>query len=432
MQKHGDAYRGQIPCDATENSGTLRVWVRAKDAQGEQVDSWGSKQAPIEFAIAEGVKEPPPTFDDGQPPARCQAKEECPPDFPGCGGAKGAARGGKDWGEQCNNSTECKSGLLCTDGTCQAAPSCESDADCTTGKCMGGKCDLPEGAASSGPSTFKKNWIGLNIAQDIAFVGGYNVCDPSLGQASDNYACFYQGTTDEPFFHTPYPLRDGINNGTVLATTRILLSYDRGFTPQISAGARVGFALGGGPPAGQSPAGNTKDPPAHAKGTGGTAFLPVHVEIRGQFWFLPMNAKLFRAYALVGGGMAQVDAKVKINEYDCENAGKDPQGRDVSSMGSPDYNMDSPYYIPNYPDANGASPYQQCKSGKKTYYNIKHQTPVPVDGWRKMGQGFVEAGLGGMLAFKDNMGLTLEAKILYMLPASGVVIEPSLGYQLGF
>jgi len=443
MQKKGESFRAQIPCNATENSGTLRVYVRAKDAQGETVDSWGSKTAPVEFNIAEGVTDAPPQFDDAEPPPRCEVKgggSDCPPDFPGCGAAKaGAARGAKDWGEQCANSTECKSGLLCNDGTCQAAPSCESDADCTTGKCLDGKCDLPDDV---GPdvSAFKKNWLGLNIAQDFAFVGGYNVCDPALGQKEDNYACFYEGTTDQPYFHTPYPPRDGINTGTVMATTRILVSFDRAFTSNITAGARLGFALGGGPPAGMSPAGNAKAPPAHATGVGGTPFLPLHIEVRGAFWFLPLTAKLLRAYVLVGGGMAQVDAKVKINEYDCEKAGHDPAGNDVSSPTlengdtNPKFDDKSKYYVAPFPlGGQNLSPYQQCKRGKASNYNIKNAPPPDaVDGWRKMGQGFIEGGVGGMLAFKDNMGVTFEAKIMYMLPASGVVIQPSIGFGLGF
>ncbi|HTQ06581.1 MAG TPA: dickkopf-related protein, partial [Polyangiaceae bacterium] len=422
MQKKGESFRVQLPCTATNIAGALKLYVRAKDAQGEQVDSWGSKQAPIVINLAEKVSEEPPSFDDGEAPARCAAKEECPPDFPGCGGAKGGGEvTGKDWGASCENSKECKAGLLCEEGTCQTAPSCDSDNDCSTGMCVNGKCDIADRGGSSQSSTvagpYKKNWLALNIGQDIAFVGGYNVCDPKLGQQSDNYACFYAGTNDEPFFHTPYPLRDGISTGAVLATTRILASYDRAFTPRITIGARLGFAFGGGPPAGMQPPVGVTDPPAGTKGTGGTPFLPVHAELRGEYWFLPLTAKTFRAYALVGGGMAQVDAKVRINEYDCEDAGKGAS----ADMSSPDYE----------PDFNGLNPYEQCRSGKKTYYNISHHQPVPVDGWKKMGQGFVEIGAGGMLAIGQKMGVTLEAKLLYMLPATGVVIEPALGLAYG-
>ena len=427
MQKKGTSFRALIPCSATGTAGTFKLYVRAKDPQGEQMDSWGTKQQPSVIQLAEsGVDEEPPSFDDAEAPARCAAKEECPPDFPGCGGKKAGGVGGKDWGASCENSSECKSGLLCEEGTCQTAPSCDSDADCTTGMCVNGKCDIADrgggGEGSSGPAgPYKKNWLSLNVAQDFAFVGGYNVCDPKLGQASDNYACFYQGTTDQPFFHTPYPLRDGIDTGAALATTRILVAYDRAFSPNITIGARIGFAIGGGPPAGQSPPKNVNDPPPHAKGTGGTPFLPLHLEVRGQYWFLPLSGKFFRAYAVVGGGMAQVDAKVKISEYDCEDAGKDAQGNPLPS--EPDFTT---------PTGQVLTPYEQCRSGKKTYYNIKNHKPVAVDGWKKMGQGFIEGGAGTMLAFSDKMGLTLEAKLVYMLPASGIVIQPALGFAYGF
>lgn len=428
MQKKGDAFRATIPCDATSNSGTLRIYVRAKDATGGQVDSWGTKTAPIEFALGEAVAADPPAFEGEEAPARCTAKEECPPDFPGCDSGKPSGRGGKDWGANCDNSTECKSGLLCTEGVCETAPSCETDADCDTGSCMEGKCDIPDGAGSGPSSPYKKNWFGLNFAQDFAFVGGNNVCDQRLGQASDNYACFYEGTTDQPFVRTPFPLRDGIQSGMVLATSRLLLSYDRAFSSRITLGIRAGYAFGGGPPAGQTTKRSDADPPhtnplrdgdpqqtkPNAVGSGGTAFLPAHVEVRGQFWFLPLSAKLFRAYVAAGGGMAQVDAKVSIPELDCNDAYQDPRAA---------------FYDPDG-DGVGLSPFNQCKQAKG-YYNYKNHKPVNVDGWKKMGQGFVTLGAGGMLAFKDNMGLLLNLNFMYMLPASGVVIQPSLGFSLG-
>jgi hypothetical protein len=445
MQKKGESFRAQIPCTETGTAGTFKLYVRAKDPQGEQLDSWGSKQQPISIKMAEKTDEEPPSFDDAEPPARCAAKEECPPDFPGCGQKTGGAVVGKDWGASCENSKECKSGLLCEEGTCQTAPSCDSDSDCTTGICNKGKCDIADrgsGGGSSAPAgPFKKNWIGLAVAQDFAFIGGVNVCDPRLGQQSANYACFYQGT-DQPFFHTPYPLRDSIDNGLAVGTTRIMVTYDRAFAAFFTAGARLGFAFGGGPPAGQSPPKGVTDPAPHTPGTGGTSFLPLHLEIRAAYWFLPLTAKVFRAYALAGGGMAQVDAKVGVNEYDCEDAGKNPQGVNVSNPpGSPTYDRTSPYFEPNGRfDANGTfvedpagiNAYTQCRSGKKTFYNTKHHTAVPVDAWKKMGQGFIEAGVGGMLALGQNMGVTLEAKFMYMLPASGVVLEPVLGVMYGF
>jgi hypothetical protein len=47
MQKKGESFRAQIPCSETGTAGTLKLYVRAKDPQGEQLDGWGSKQKPI-------------------------------------------------------------------------------------------------------------------------------------------------------------------------------------------------------------------------------------------------------------------------------------------------------------------------------------------------------------------------------------------------
>ena len=131
MKKVGDSFRGEVPCDATNTAGSLRLYVRAKDASGESVDSFGSKSKPIEFSAEETTSVEPPAYPGEAAPARCVAKEECPPDFPGCQGS--TKHGEKGWGVACDNSAECKEGLLCNDGTCEAAPSCETDADCESG-----------------------------------------------------------------------------------------------------------------------------------------------------------------------------------------------------------------------------------------------------------------------------------------------------------
>jgi hypothetical protein len=423
MQKKGDVFRATIPCTATGIAGALRVYVRAKDKSGEQVDTWGTKQQPNEFALAEGVTEEPPAFDGEEAPVRCQEAGECPPDFPGCSSGKSECegRGNGDWGAACENSVDCKCGLLCTDGTCETAPSCDTDADCSTGTCIDGKCDIGGGGGIGPKAAYKKNWLGLHFAQDFAIVGGNNVCDSNLGQKSENYACFYEGTSDKPFVHTPFPYRDGIQQGMVLATSRLLLSYDRAFFPWLTAEVRAGFAFGGGPPAGQQVKKVNGAVPDRATGTGGTPFLPAHVEVKAKYWLLPLTSKFFRAYVGLGGGMAQVDAKVSIPEYDCTKAGmpdKNPEHTAGQSM--------------TYTDNAGKAytPFEQCKFGKG-YYNYRYYKPVMVDGWKKMGQAFGTGSLGAVLAFKENMGIVINANVMYMLPAAGLVIEPSLGFTYG-
>jgi hypothetical protein len=429
MQKSGEAFRATIPCTDTGIAGSLRVYVRAKDGAGEQVDTWGTKQAPNEFALAEGVTDPPPAFEGEEPPLRCQEASECPPDFPGCASSSKSGcegRGSGDWGATCANSVECKCGLLCMDGTCETAPSCDSDSDCSIGTCIEGKCDIGSAGGAGAQAAYKKNWIGLHFAQDFAIVGGNNVCDIKLGQKTSNYACFYEGTSDQPFVHTPYPYKDGIQQGMVLATSRILLSYDRAIFPWLTAEVRAGFAFGGGPPAGQKVQTINGVAPDRAKGTGGKPFLPAHFEVKAKYWILPLTSKLFRAYAGLGGGLAQVDAKVSIPEYDCTKAGNPDRNPEQMMNQNLDWDPDKPPVV----NGNELTPFQQCRYGKG-YYNYRFYKPVMVDGWKKMGQGFGTVSLGGMFAFKDNMGVVLNANLMYLLPASGFVIEPSLGFTLG-
>lgn len=290
MTKKGDAFRAEVPCADTKTAGELSIYARAKDASGETIDNWGSKNRPINYALGESVAAPPPAYAGEAAPARCADSSECPPDFPGCG-----ARGGKvEAGGKCENSSECKQGLLCQSGVCEAAPACETDADCSGGTCAAGRCE----GANQGP--YKKNWIGLNYGLDIAVVGGSNVCASNGG-----YECYDAGTTNSPYEGTPYP-GSGVKGGTAIGTQRILLSYDRALTPNFMAGARAGYALFGGPPA--------------MTGSGKISFLPVHAELRLSYWFGQgvLGRKGARPYVFAGGGLAQVDAKVPVVVYECQ------------------------------------------------------------------------------------------------------------------
>ncbi len=398
MKKKDDAFRGEIPCDATGSAGTLKVYVRAKDAAGESVDSFGSKSKPIEFQLSETSAAEPPTYEGEEAPARCVAKEECPPDFPGC--QDKPKRGEKDWGAACDNSMECKEGLLCNSGTCEAAPACETNADCETGSCVDNKCSI--GDVSSPPSAFKKNWIGLHFAQDIAIIGGSNVCSAN-SQANNGFACYATGTTDQPYNGEPYP-GAGIASGTVVATHRILVSFDRAFSPNVTLGGRAGFAFGGGPPAGKV-----------VGGSAGTSFLPAHLEARLAYWFGKgaLSKKGLRPYAHVGGGLAQVDAKVKVTVRECgglKDDGKDPNAPGyLCSLGQPGVASDQyGSYDPN---------------------NLPTQQ---LDAWKKMGQGFLTAGGGVVYAFNEKLGAQLNVNLMLMVPTTGIVIQPSLGVVYGF
>ncbi len=389
MTKKGEAFRGEIPCADSKTAGDLKVYARAKDAAGETTDNWGSKNKPINYTLGESVTGEPPAFAGEKAPDRCADSGECPPDFPGCGG--GAKRGNIDWGGKCENSTECKTGLLCEGGVCETAPSCETNADCTTGLCTAGKCDVGDDVASSaGP--YKKNWLGLHFGLDVAIIGGSNVCGSGGG-----YECYDAGTTNSPYGGPPFP-GTGIATGTAIGTQRIMASYDRAFTPNVMAGLRLGYALGGGPPA--IDFGNPSTPADDKK----NAFLPFHAELRLSYWFGQgaLGKKGLRPYLFVGGGMAQVDAKVKVTVFDCSVPAVD---------GTP----------PPKPDCeNGALSVNQT--------GLKQRQ---IDAWKKLGRSFAAGGGGVVYAIKEQFGIQANVNFMYMFGSPGPVLEPSLGIVYG-
>jgi hypothetical protein len=391
MEHKGQSFRAQIPCDATQTAGVLKLYVHGKNATGADTVNWGSKSEPIEISLVEQSTMEPPSFDDADAPPRCAAKEICPPDFPGCDSGKSG--GTKDWGAECDNSSECKSGLLCMDGTCETAPSCSTNSDCSIGTCQDGKCAVEEGAPASGPG--KKWWIGAHFGLDFAFVGGQDIC-LAESQSTGNWACYWSGSTDKPY-DPAQMLTEGVGNvgsGAVLATKRIMLSVDRVLTPNITAGLRLGYALGGGPPAGRQVqwGGSPHKPPGGSEDNvvsvtnAGKAFFPVHAEVRVGYWFGKnvFGKRGLRPYVHVGGGVAQVDAKVVVQTAD--------------------------------------------KYGVKNPADGKAYT---ADAWKKLGTGFITAGGGAVWAFTPKMGAQLNLNAMMMLGASGLVLEPSLGLVYG-
>jgi hypothetical protein len=386
MERKGKSFRAQIPCDATQTAGTLKFYVQGKDPKGEPIVSWGTKNAPNAIQLAEESAQEPPSFDDADAPARCAVKEICPPDFPGCDSGK-AAGGTVDWGGSCGNSTECKTGLLCIDGTCETAPSCTTTSDCPAGTCIDGKCAVnPGDGPAAGPS--KKMWVGLHIAQDIAFVGGENICMPASANPppAPDFSCYLPGSSDVPYDTSVFqPEAVGnVPTGTVAATTRVLLSFDYAITPNILAGVRLGYAFRGGPPAGM-----VAPPMREVVGDDvfynpttptvpGTKFLPFHAEVRGSYWFGKNGFRPgFRPYVHLGGGLAQVDAKVVVNVIDIDGE-------------------------------------------------------ASADAWKKLGQGFITAGGGVGYFFTNKLGMQANLNVMYMLGASGIVLQPSLGMMMGF
>lgn len=393
MTKVGEFFQGEITCEATRTPGPLHYFVVATDAAGDPVDTLGSKGEPVVIQVGEQVTDEPPAFPGQAAPERCAPKEICPPDFPGCGGAQQAAnRGQKEWGASCSESAECESGLLCIKGSCETAPSCVVDADCETGVCRAGKCDIPvdEGMSTAG---YQKNYVGIHFALDVGFVGGSDVCRANQSE----YDCYYQGS-DDPYppmlpagIGSPGEPGDaypgaGIGNGLAGGTMRVLLSYDRALTSNLTIGGRVGFAFGGGP-----------------SRPGDPAFLPVHVEARLGYWFLGLGSSPMQPYAHLTAGMAQVDLHTEVIVSDCSTE-------------------------PSYDD------FLDCidASGDYDSANDPDLPTEKLDAYKKLGQGFAGAGAGVAFAVADSIGAQLNVNVMYMFPDTGLVIEPSFGGVYAF
>ncbi len=256
MDRHGGAFRAQIPCSATMNAGALDLFVVASDATGAPLDTFGTKARPESYRI-DGRSRVAPAFPGEDAPPRCAELIHCPPDFPGC-----------------------DQGLAAE--------------------------DLPGAEPRAKPI---QQWLGLHVAADVGFIGGSNVCAAS----NQDFDCFNAGA-ESPY---PAPLspelaRDpgelgdvypgtGIGTGASSGTWRILLSYERLLSERLSATARLGYAFGGGP-----------------RPLSGSSFLPLHAEGRISYWLRPARANGVRPYLHLGGGIAQVDLKKSdVTVRDC-------------------------------------------------------------------------------------------------------------------
>jgi hypothetical protein len=294
----------------------------------------GVAAPPPKEKAAEAKKEPEKTASPSAPGPAVSSSlaDDCPPDFPGCG----------DDGFE---NSFCDDASPCPDGY----------------ECEGNECHKVE-AAVSGPS--RKNWLGVAVQQDWLFLTqADNIC------SGTDYYCFGEGTTTY-FTGTPEPeVGNNLDStGAVFATTRILLTYDRALTSNISVGARAGFALGGGPAA-----------------PNGNAFVPLHAEVRGSLWFGKgvFSTTGLRPYVFLGGGMAQVDGKITPIKV-----------RDQSAA-----------------DRNAE---------------------VRLDAWRKTGLSFVSLGGGMGYAVSPAIMPFLEVKLMQLLGAAGTAGSLQLGGSYGF
>ncbi|HMA95669.1 MAG TPA: EB domain-containing protein [Polyangiaceae bacterium] len=373
MSVQDGTLRATIPCDRLTKPGKLKVYILAQDFNKETIDTFGTLKSPAHFRIVKETKEATPSFPGEDPPPRCSELLN--------------ASGGL--GQSCTADSRCRKGFYCSEGVCAVAPKCETLEDCVSNRqCLEGVCQMEESYAEPPPEPEtepNRFMFGLHFGADLWLAPKVNQVCGQQQILSGNFNCYnagedkiYVSRTDG--LNTAVKMVDDGGGGNVasgirLATVRLMASGEYVFTPHLSVGGRIGWAFGEGPPTIHFNNGKPVQRPRW--------YAPIHIEARGTYWLRSLGKKGIHPYVHLGLGVAEVDAKVPIN-------GK---------------------YSPP------PSSVQQTRK---------------LDAWRKMGMMFVTGGLGGLYTFDRHHGLQLNINVMYLFPAKGTVIEPSLGYVFGF
>ncbi len=229
--------------------------------------------------------------------------------------------------------------------------------------CSGG------GGSKGGPSPA---WLSLSLEQDLAVVGGTDVCSPQ-SQLDKGFSCFRQ---DGVQYHgTPVQgAGDHIGGGLAPATTRLLLGSELMLGQRFSVGIRLGYVLRGGGP----------------QPDGGRRFLPLHAEARVSYFLSSggMNGGGFVPFVFLGGGIAQVDVNKSVPVLENRN-------------------------VP--PPAN----------------QIDNPPAQMLDAWKKSGAAFAALGGGVYWELGHDNGVLADLKLMQLFPSSGTAVSLSLGYTLG-
>jgi hypothetical protein len=438
MKLSNGAWQAEVPCTATGMGGSLSWYMEASDKKGNRLDGYGDSEGPVDIMLSDATTEAPPHFPGKPAPPRCADLSDCPPEMigtPACPGTEGqvvaTAAQGKGWGEACEAHSECQEGMGCINGTCEAGASCSSDADCDDGRCdqasdtctYGGEVEASDSGSSAaeGPT----NMVSLSLSRDFTFVSGTALCDQAI---NPDASCYFD---DEPYVianPTSYQRQDQATgavveqkaywNGGDASTVgqgllRILLGYDRMFTPSISAGVNAGVALS------PIPDGS----------------LAIHLDAHGRYW-LSGNGQGLKVFIGAGLGFGRVDsvANTTVSETQYQDSAyrrtlADANPTSVAGSNSSGVPAGGTGFTPKNPADPTTAPCKPAQSLDNTFRREFCEFNVQVA--NRFGSVFVAAGAGAWY----NMGghgpqLELLAKILF--PTTGISLQPTLSYVYGF
>lgn len=374
LKKMGKGWGGEIPCEDVTTTGDIKHFFAFTGTDGEPAGGLGSTKEPFRTTIKNEIEGEPPRLPGKKPPTQCKAKEDCPPGLPGCPDKKSSGpRGDKGWGSSCEQTQECKQGLVCLNGSCEEDKGGSGD-----GKSDGGK-------------KKRMNLVSAGVQIDLLLIkGAEQVCSP-FSDASSSYACFYKGTSRQ-FAGEPLPVgsTNGIQGGFGYGDVRILAGYDRQISPKIglSVGARIGFAIGG------SPSPDNDAELAKRKINPALGFLPLHAELRATYHIMGsmMDDKKFRPYVFIAPiGFAQVNAAVPVTVCD-----------------------------------------KMLATGETGKANCGGGVARQLSAYQITGRNFSGLGVGTTFGITPLFGLFVEAKVMFLWPTFGVAISPTLGPVFNF
>ena len=384
MSQGKGGFAGIIPCKEITTTGELKLYVVVKDKEGDPIATAGTRKAPLIVEIRNEIDGDQPNLPGEDPPEKCAAAADCPPDFPGCSPGGGPSGECKGWGASCESNGECCDGYGCLNGVCEQGAGDDDDDD-----------------GPSSPDDYPKNLISLGLQIDLLNIdSAQNACgvvssSGKFTQDLDNYFCFVE---DGEYLGKP---ADGKFNevvgGLAVAGARVLVGYDRLLWQGLAAGVRLGFAFGGSPSVGDA-----EDRYKECKDTGGancreplaSDFMPFHAEIRASYFFPDPKGfadGLVRPYGFVGGGLAQVNAGVAVALCDTV----DKNGQPIVGGG-----------------------------GGRCPANTEKRDDV--EAYQVTGLNFIGLGAGSLFAVHPMFGVNVEAKFMIMLPTSGFVIAPTV------
>ncbi|GAC1569625.1 MAG: hypothetical protein NVS3B20_00420 [Polyangiales bacterium] len=332
-----------IDCTYTQSATTIKYFVKAFDADSLELEHYGSIRKPAVVKLVDKLPDDAevPLLPGDVEPRSCSAA------------SNGEGDDKKPEGSVCKSEDECRAGLICqaqSDGEKWCEPGVRKP-------------------ALSSPSL----WLGLDLQSDILFISSQgDICK------DNGWAC----TVDTPFGRQDVGVRDGPSSinvakgfgghtggGPAMGTTRVFASGDYFLSPNLSLGARLGYAFGGNP-------------------TTAARFVPFHGEARLQYFFA--NG-VVRPYGLFSAGYAMMDGGVP----------------DVKAT-------------PNDPE-------------KKTGVDSSGQPVVsPITAYRLAGPAFAAIGVGAWLMVADRVAINAALKVDFPLPTFSLVLSPELGMKVGF